>query len=57
MIDKSIATEEDEQYEKINEQYETTKSKLHALRLKIAKKNREISILKRKIDESLNTNN
>jgi hypothetical protein len=51
MIDKSIATEEDEQYEKINEQYETTKSKLHALRLKIAKKNREISILKRKIDE------
>jgi hypothetical protein len=51
VTNNSIASEDEEQYEKINEQYETSKSKLHTLRLKVAKKNREISTLKRKIDE------
>jgi hypothetical protein len=43
--------EEKETYDKIVEQHESSKSKLQALRLKIAKKNREISTMKRKIDE------
>ena len=43
--------DEKETYDKIVEQYESSKSKLQALRLKIAKKNREISTMKRKIDE------
>ena len=48
----SLASSEDsEKYERISEQYEQTKSKMHALKLKVAKKNREISSLKRKTDE------
>ena len=37
--------------QKIVEQYNAAKAKEHAVRLKIAKKNREISTLKRKLDE------
>jgi hypothetical protein len=37
--------------QKILEQYKATKAKEHAVKLKIAKKNREISTLKRKLDE------
>lgn len=44
-------SEDKEKYDKINEQYDATKSKMQNLRLKIAKKNREISTLKRKLDE------
>ena len=36
---------------KINDQFDGTSSKLKALKLKVAKKNREISTLKRKLDE------
>ncbi|RMZ98891.1 coiled-coil domain-containing 93 [Brachionus plicatilis] len=43
--------EEKEKIDKINEQYETAKAKLQTLRLKVARKNREISTLKRKLDE------
>lgn len=42
---------EENQKQKIVEQYEAAKAKEHAVRLKIAKKNREISTLKRKLDE------
>ena len=45
-------TDDSERLKKINEQFETTKSKMHSLRLKVAKKNREISTLKRKLDET-----
>lgn len=44
-------SEEKEKFDKINEQNEAAKAKLQTLRLKIAKKNREISTLKRKLDE------
>ena len=47
----SEASDENEKFDKINDQFEATKSKLNALRLKNAKKNREISVLKRKLDE------
>lgn len=47
---------ESEDAGRINEQYETTSGKLRALRLKIAKKNREISSLKRKLDETPSRN-
>lgn len=40
-----------EKIDKINEQFEVAKAKLQNLRLKIARKNREISTLKRKLDE------
>lgn len=39
------------QKQKIVEQYQAAKAKEQAIRLKIAKKNREISTLKRKLDE------
>jgi hypothetical protein len=38
-------------FNKINEQYEAASSKMKALKLKAAKKNREISTMKRKLDE------
>ena len=44
-------SEDSEKQAKINEQYESTKIKLSTLRLKVAKKNREMSTLKRKLDE------
>ena len=44
-------SEEKEKFDKINEQNEAARAKLQTLRLKIAKKNREISTLKRKLDE------
>ena len=34
-----------------NEKYNSFKTKIHGFRLKIAKKNREISLLQRKLDE------
>ena len=43
-------------FAKINEQYEATGAKLKALKLKVAKKNREISTLKRKLDETPSRN-
>lgn len=51
---KSSLTEnldEKEKIEKINEHYEASRTKLQNIRLKVAKKNREISVLKRKLDE------
>lgn len=45
------SSEDRERQSKINEQYETAKNKMHTLRLKNAKRNREISTLKRKLDE------
>ena len=45
------ASDENEKYERVNEQYDAAKAKLATLKLKIAKKNREISTLKRKLDE------
>ena len=45
------ASEENEKYDKVNEQYEAAINKLATLKLKVAKKNREISTLKRKLDE------
>lgn len=36
---------------KIGEQYEAAKAKMHAVRLKVAKRNREISSLQRRLDE------
>lgn len=47
---------ESEDARRINEQYEATSGKLRSLRLKIAKKNREISTLKRKLDETPSRN-
>ena len=47
----SVPSGESERFDQINEQYDTTKAKLNALKLKNAKKNREISVLKRKLDE------
>ena len=44
-------SENNEKYAKINEQYDATKLKLSTLKIKIAKKNREISTIKRKLDE------
>ncbi len=43
--------QENERISKINEQYEAANAKLKTLRLKVAKKNREISTLKRRLDE------
>jgi hypothetical protein len=43
--------EDREKFGKIMEQYEAARAKLQASRLKLAKKNREISTLKRKLDE------
>ena len=48
---EALTTDESEHFDKINEQYETTKAKLNVLRLKNAKKLREISVLQRKLDE------
>lgn len=44
-------SDEENKQQKIVEQYDAAKAKEHAVRLKIAKKNREISTLKRKLDE------
>jgi hypothetical protein len=43
-------------FNKISDQYEATLSKLKALKLKVAKRNREISTLKRKLDETPSRN-
>ena len=43
--------DEQEKYARINEQHDAVAAKLKALRLKLAKKNRELSILKRRLDE------
>ena len=48
----SYNTEDNELFFKINKQYEDKKLKLHTLQLKIAKKNRELSTLKRKFDDT-----
>ena len=47
----SLSEDSNEQFEKVNEQHEISKAKMQALRIKVAKKNREISLLKRKLDE------
>ena len=47
----AVPSDENDRNDKINEQYDATKTKLNALKLKNAKKNREISVLKRKLDE------
>ncbi|XP_067929106.1 coiled-coil domain-containing protein 93-like [Watersipora subatra] len=49
--DKGFTEEDEERNNEIERQYEADKSKLHKMRLAIAKKNREISSLQRKIDE------
>ena len=43
--------DETEKYKIVSEQYDSLKQKIQAIRLKIAKKNREISLLQRKLDE------
>ena len=47
----SMSHDNDEKSEKTIDKYERIKAKVTALKLKNAKKNREISVLKRKTDE------
>ena len=46
-----LSTEDNEKYNAVVDQYNSFKTKIHGFRLKIAKKNREISLLQRKLDE------
>ena len=43
--------ESDQTQVKIGEQYEAAKAKMHSVRLKVAKRNREMATLQRKLDE------
>lgn len=51
VAETSNEDENAERRRKIDEQFETATSKLHSLRLKMGKRNREISTLKRKLDD------
>ncbi len=46
-----LSSEDNEKYEAVMDQYNNFKLKIHGFRLKIAKKNREISLFQRKLDE------
>ncbi len=50
-LSSATVSDENERMNKIKEQFEAASAKLKTLRLKIAKKNREISTLKRRLDE------
>lgn len=46
-----LSSEDNEKYNAVVDQYNNFKTKIHGIRLKMAKKNREISLLQRKLDE------
>ncbi len=46
-----MSSEDSEKYNAVLDQFSNFKSKIHGVRLKLAKKNREISLLQRKLDE------